>query len=89
MAPAEHWSWSRILLRGARRGAYVALAPAVVVGGIWAAVLARTPGALLGTLGWYGTLAAAAVLVCAAAGALTAAVAALVVRPWRAGARDT
>jgi hypothetical protein len=89
MALAEHWSWSRIVLRGARRGAYVALAPAVVVGGIGAAVLARNPGALLGALAWYGTLTGAAVLVCAAAGALTAAVAALVVRPWRAGARDT
>jgi hypothetical protein len=89
MTLTEHWSWRRIVLRGARRGAYVALAPAVVVGGIWAAVLARTPGALLGALAWYGTLTAAAVLVCAAAGALTAVVAALLVRPWRAGAQDT
>ncbi len=89
MATAEHWTWSRILLRGARRGAFVALAPAVVAGSVWAAVLARTPGALVGALGWYGTLAAAAVVVCAAAGALTSAVAALIVGPSRAGAKDT
>lgn len=89
MTPAERWSWSRVLRHGARRGAYVALAPAIVAGGVWAAGLARTPGAVVGALGWYGTLAAAAVVVCAVAGALTALVAALVVRPPRAGAKDT